>query len=268
MAPEVFAGGTVSPRSDVFGAGRHALDADRRQAARLRRPDASSPTSAPRCRRELEQTHQGRPRDDPRAAGRLDRARSRRRSGRRSAQREGARSRCRVEQPDAPREPDRGRSSRTAAGVFEAAACSIALIDRHDRRARLPVRLGRGRQRDRRRAAARRAPGSAGAVVASGEGQAVPRLPQRSRASPAQIAAGTGYVPHTMVVVPLMRGGAADRRPLGARPPRRRLLQLDRPRARDDVRGAGRDRARREPDLFTSLGEAELSVAGAGAFAR
>jgi len=43
-------------------------------------------------------------------------------------------------------------------------------------------------------------------VVAAGEGQAVPECRSDPRFA-AQIAAGTGYVPHTMVVVPLKRAG-------------------------------------------------------------
>ena len=94
--------------------------------------------------------------------------------------------------------------TRAAAGVFEAAAASIALTDRttgelvyhaawgSGAREIVGVRLPRG-------------VGIAGSVVAGGEGVAVPDCRNDPRFA-AQIAAGTGYVPNTMVVVPL-RGG-------------------------------------------------------------
>ena len=149
---------------------------------------------------------------------------------------------------------------RTAAGVFEAAASSIALTDAHDWRARLSVGLGRGRARDRRRPAPagyrhrrrrdreRRGPG--GAATAASD----PRFA-------AQIAAGTGYVPRTMVVVPLMRAG----QPIGV------LSVLDRrdggfysssdARARTDVRRARRDGAGRAARLLHEPRPGRASVA-------
>jgi predicted Ser/Thr protein kinase/putative methionine-R-sulfoxide reductase with GAF domain len=94
---------------------------------------------------------------------------------------------------------------RTAAGVFEAAAASIALIDRTTHELVFQAAWGAGA----REIVGVRLPpgvGIAGAVVAAGEGQAVPDCRSDPRFA-AQIAAGTGYVPHTMVVVPLKRGG-------------------------------------------------------------
>ena len=93
----------------------------------------------------------------------------------------------------------------TAAGVFEAAAASIALVDRATgelvyesawgagAREVVGLRLARG-------------VGIAGAVVASGEPQAVPDCRTDDRFA-AQVARGTGYVPHTMLVAPLVRAG-------------------------------------------------------------
>jgi hypothetical protein len=91
---------------------------------------------------------------------------------------------------------------RTAAGVFDAAAASLALVDGHElvyqaawgagAREVPGIRLQRGE-------------GLAGSVLASGQGAAVascrsdPRFAER-------VAAGTGYVPHTMIVVPVRRG--------------------------------------------------------------
>src|SRR3954463_13872008 len=94
---------------------------------------------------------------------------------------------------------------RTAAGVFEAAAASIALIDRTPQELVFEAAGGAGAKEI---VGVRLAPGVgiAGAVVASGEGQAVPECRSDSRFAK-QIAAGTGYVPHTMVVVPLKRDG-------------------------------------------------------------
>ena len=48
--------------------------------------------------------------------------------------------------------------------------------------------------------------GEGSAVVTTGEAQAVPECRTDPRFA-AQIAAGTGYVPHTMVVAPLKRAG-------------------------------------------------------------
>jgi hypothetical protein len=99
---------------------------------------------------------------------------------------------------------------RTAAGVFEAAAASIALLDATTgelvyqaawgagSREILGVRLGPGT-------------GVARAVLDSGEGIAVADCRADERFA-GQIAAGTGYVPHTMVVAPLTGTGG----PLGA----------------------------------------------------
>jgi GAF domain-containing protein len=47
--------------------------------------------------------------------------------------------------------------------------------------------------------------GIAGGVIASGVGEAIPDARTDSRFA-ARIAQGTGYVPHTMLVVPLRRG--------------------------------------------------------------
>src|SRR3954453_13497555 len=93
---------------------------------------------------------------------------------------------------------------KAAAGVFEAAACSIALVDPvtselvyqaswgAGAKEIVGVRLPKGK-------------GLAGSVVESGEGLAVPDCRTDSRFQ-AQIAAGTGYVPYTMLVIPLRRG--------------------------------------------------------------
>jgi len=106
-----------------------------------------------------------------------------------------------VEQPDAPRHLMEG-IVRVAAGVFEAAAASIALVDRTTEELVYQAAWGAGAREI---AGVRLEPGKgiSGSVVASGEGTAV-----ACREDPrfaAQVAAGTGYVPYTMVVVPLQR---------------------------------------------------------------
>jgi GAF domain-containing protein len=89
--------------------------------------------------------------------------------------------------------------------VFEAAAASIALIDRTTQELVYQAAWGSGAKEI---VGVRLPPGVgiAGAVVSAGEGQAVPECRSDPRFA-AQIAAGTGYVPHTMVVVPLRRQG-------------------------------------------------------------
>jgi hypothetical protein len=90
---------------------------------------------------------------------------------------------------------------RAAAGVFEAAAASIALTDRPTGELIYEAAWGAGAKE----IVGVRLPsgvGIAGSVVASGEGVAVPDCRNDPRFA-AQIAAGTGYVPNTMLVVPL-----------------------------------------------------------------
>jgi hypothetical protein len=95
--------------------------------------------------------------------------------------------------------------TRAAAGLFNAAASSVALLDAGTgdlvyeaawgagADIIVGTRLSRGR-------------GIAGAVVTSGEGVVVARCREDERFD-AQTAARTGYVPHTMLVVPLRRDG-------------------------------------------------------------
>jgi eukaryotic-like serine/threonine-protein kinase len=95
---------------------------------------------------------------------------------------------------------------RAAAGVFEAGAASIALLDAFtgelvyeaawgpSAAEVLGMRMGRG-------------VGLAGAVAASGIGEAVPDCHSDARFA-AAVAEGTGYVPSTMLIVPLRRAGS------------------------------------------------------------
>jgi hypothetical protein len=94
---------------------------------------------------------------------------------------------------------------RTAAGVFDAAAASIALVDPVSRELVYEAAWGAGASEV---VGMRLPPGAglAGAVVASGEGEAVPECRKDPRWAN-QVAARTGYVPYTMVVTPLQREG-------------------------------------------------------------
>jgi GAF domain-containing protein len=160
---------------------------------------------------------------------------------------EGASLATSVDQTDASRSLMEG-VVRTAAGIFEAAAASVALVDRTSSELVFQAAWGAGA----REIVGVRLPpdmGIAGAVVASGEGQAVPDCRSDPRFA-AQIAAGTGYVPHTMVVVPLKRG----ERTVGV------LSVLDR---RDGSSYGPSDVMRAE--LFAELAVTALAI-GPGAF--
>jgi hypothetical protein len=94
---------------------------------------------------------------------------------------------------------------RTAAGMFDAAACSIALTDPANGELVYEAAWGAGASE----VVGMRLPpgvGIAGAVVASGEGVFVPECRKDPRFA-RQVAAGTGYVPYTMANAPLIRDG-------------------------------------------------------------
>lgn len=99
---------------------------------------------------------------------------------------------------------------KAAAGVFEAAACSVALVDPVTAELVYQASWGAGAREI---VGVRLPPGKglAGAVVQSREGLAVPDCRNDARFQ-AQIAAGTGYVPYTMLVIPLRQ----DDRAIGA----------------------------------------------------
>jgi hypothetical protein len=124
---------------------------------------------------------------------------------------------------------------RTAAGIFEAAAASIALRDPTTGETYYHAAWGAGAQEIvgvRLEAGV----GIAGAVLSSAEPLAVPDCRQDERFA-AHIAEGTGYVPHTMLVVPLLHASGVlgvlsvlDRRtgePYGAEDLRRAELFAD-----------------------------------------
>jgi GAF domain-containing protein len=132
---------------------------------------------------------------------------------------------------------------KASAGVFEAAACSVALVDPVTKELVYQAAWGAGAKE----IVGVRLPqgkGLAGSAVAAGAGLAIPDCRNDSRFQ-AQIAAGTGYVPYTMLVIPLRQG----QRVVGA------LSVLDRrdgnPYTTDDIpRG----------DLFAELAVTALGI--------
>src|SRR6185312_8163656 len=238
MAPEVFAGGNVSARTDVFSvaatlwtliAGRPPVYADPTKLSTV----ASDVTP------ELENIVAA----FAKALGAPLRTET------------GVSLAVSIDDPDA----SRGLMEavvHTAAGVFGAAAASIALVDETTGELVYQSAWGAGAREI---VGVRLPPGTgiAGQVVASGVAEAVPDCRTDPRFA-ARIAAGTGYVPYTMLLVPLERAG----RPIGA------LTILDRRDGRayrnDDLEPAGlfADLAVKAldvtPNSFTSLGMTRL----------
>jgi putative methionine-R-sulfoxide reductase with GAF domain len=202
MAPEVFAGGVASARSDVFSlaatvwnliTGEPPVYAD----------DTKLHEEFPQVSVELEETLRAGLEIIPeRRVASIEAFALALGAG--DLEREGASLAQSLQEADAPANLIEA-VVRTAAGVFEAAAASIALIDRTTSELVFQAAWGAGAKEI---VGVRLPPGIgiAGAVVASGDGQAIPECRNDPRFA-AQIAAGTGYVPHTMVVVPLRRGG-------------------------------------------------------------
>jgi hypothetical protein len=249
MAPEVFAGGTISARTDVFGlaatlwtliAGKAPVYADPTRLSSVVGEVSS----------QLEQTIM---------AG-LEMIPDRRvasvsafaKAVGAPLVREGASLALSVEQPAAPRTLMEG-IVRTAAGVFGAAASSIALLDQTTGEVVFQSAWGAGAREI---IGVRLPPGEgiAGIVVESGEPEAVGDCRNDTRFA-ARIAEGTGYVPYTMLVVPLTRRdepvgvlSLLDRRDAGRYGPddvERAMLFAELAVTALDV----------EPELLTHLGE-------------
>jgi serine/threonine protein kinase len=203
MAPEVFAGGTVSARSDVFS-----LAATLWTLLTGKPPVYGDPTKlsavCPGATDALEQTIR---------AG-LELLPERRTSSctafasalgiRISGQQGESLVETAVDRSDVEAQM-LSAIVKTSAGVFEAAACSIALVDPVTNELVYQASWGAGAKEI---VGVRLPPGKglAGSVVQSGEGLAVPDCRNDPRFQ-AQIAAGTGYVPYTMLVIPLVSGG-------------------------------------------------------------
>lgn len=149
-----------------------------------------------------------------------------------------------IERPAAPGELLEG-VVRTTAGIFEAAAASVALVDPASGELVYQAAWGAGAGEV---VGMRLAPGQglSGSVVASGEGLTIPDCRSDARFAEA-VAKKTGYVPHTMLVAPLER----DRDVIGA------LSVLDR---RDGGSYGPGDLAK--ADLFADLAVAAISERG------
>jgi hypothetical protein len=198
MAPEVFAGGAVSARADVFGlaatmwtmiTGEPPVYGDPTQLAE--EYDGVTPELEQTLRAGLEIIPERRVASVSAFANAL---------GERLSTSAGQSLALSLEKTAGPRNLIEA-VVRAAAGVFEAAAASIALTDRTTGELVYQAAWGAGAKE----IVGVRLPagvGIAGSVVAGGEGIAVPECRNDPRFA-AQIAAGTGYVPNTMLVVPL-----------------------------------------------------------------
>ena len=205
MAPEVFAGGNVSPRSDVFSlaatlwtllTGKPPVYGDPRPLGEV--VPGASPELEQCLRAGLELL------PERRVASAASFARA---LGVPLAAEQGESLALSVRTDDGPPPNILEAIVKAAAGVFEAAACSIALVDPITDELVYQASWGAGAKEI---VGVRLPPGKglAGSVVQTGQPLAVPDCRTDPRFQ-AQIAAGTGYVPHTMLVVPLLQN---DRR--------------------------------------------------------
>jgi hypothetical protein len=200
MAPEVFAGGTVSAASDIFSLAATLwtllIGTPPRYGDTLK-IDKIAPTLAPEIREALVGGLEMLPEQRIASAAAFAEA-----IGAPITAEQGA-----SLAQSLGRVPQRSRVMeaivRAAAGVFDAAAASIALVDPLSRELVYEAAWGAGAAEV---VGMRLKPGAglAGAVVASGEGEAVPECRRDPRWAN-QVAARTGYVPYTMVVTPLRR---------------------------------------------------------------
>src|SRR3954463_8712345 len=203
MAPEVFAGGTVSPRSDVFSlaatlwtllTGKPPVYGDATPLSSI--VEGAGDALETSIRAGLELLPERRTSSCTAFAHAL---------GISLAEEQGdSLAVSAVDRPDVP--PNLLEAIvKASAGVFEAAACSIALVDPVTKELVYQASWGAGAKEI---VGVRLPPGKglAGSVVETGQPLAVPDCRTDSRFQ-AQIAAGTGYGPHTMLVVPLIQGG-------------------------------------------------------------
>src|SRR4051794_3007189 len=202
MAPEVFAGGTVSPRSDVFSlaatlwtllTGKPPVYGDATPLSTV--VAGAGEALEMSIRAGLELLPERRTSSCTAFAHAL---------GLSLAEEQGdSLAVSAVDRPDVP--PNLLEAIvKTSAGVFESAACSIALVDPVTKELVYQASWGAGAREI---VGVRLPPGKglAGSVVESGEALAVPECRNDPRFQ-AQIAAGTGYVPYTMLVIPLKQG--------------------------------------------------------------
>ncbi|HEY7935353.1 MAG TPA: protein kinase [Solirubrobacteraceae bacterium] len=206
MAPEVFAGGAVSPRSDVFS-----LAATLWTLIVGKPPVYASPTKlldlVPDVPPEIAEAVQAGLEMIPERRVASIAAFARALGGDKQVTVGGSLT-LSVDGPSAQRGLIEG-IVRTAAGVFGASASSIALIDANTGELVYQSAWGAGAREI---VGVRLPPGQglAGSVVEDGQPLAVSDCRTAPRFA-ARIAAGTGHVPYTMVVVPLLR----QERPIG-----------------------------------------------------
>ncbi len=205
MSPEVFAGGAVSPRSDVFS-----IAATLWTLLTGEPPVYANPTRlaelCPDVPHEIEAAiTAGLEMIPERRVASVD-AFARALGGGDLQHTQGRSLVSSVERPAARRKLLEA-IVRTAAGVFEAAAASIALTDATTGELVYQSAWGAGSDEI---VGVRLPPGQglAGAVLQSGQPLAVGDCRNDPRFA-ARIAAGTGYVPYTMLVVPLLQAGRA-----------------------------------------------------------
>jgi hypothetical protein len=204
MAPEVFAGGMVSARTDVFGiaatlwtliAGRAPVYADQKKLNEIA-GDVTPELERTVCAG-LEIIPERRVASIAAFAKAL---------GAPLHTDAGVSLAVSMEDTDAPRTLLEA-VAHTAAGVFGAAAASLCLVDETTSELVYQSAWGAGAREI---VGVRLPPGHgiAGMVVRAGAGEAIPQCASDPRFA-AGIAGGTGYVPYTMLVVPLLRGERA-----------------------------------------------------------
>jgi hypothetical protein len=245
MAPEVLVGEEISPRSDVYG-----LAATVWALLTGKPPSYDDPTPlaatvdgvSPQLERTLRAALQIRPERRLASVAALAAG-----LGAPIAPIEGRSLAISVERPAAPSELLEA-IVRTTAGVFEAAAASIALVEAATDELVYQAAWGAGAQEVVGMRLAR-GHGLSGSVVESGVGLAIPDCRNDARFAES-VANKTGYVPHTMLVTPLNRGANV----IGA------LSVLDR---RDGGSYGPPDLAKAE--LFADLAVATISGESRGA---
>lgn len=202
IAPEVFAGDAASPRSDVFGVAASAWDliTGSPPAYGEDRTLDSVPGATPELERVLRAGLAFRPEDRIESAAALAEA-----AGAPLNTALGASLTASLEREGLRRELLEA-IVHAAAGVFEAAAASIALADPTGGHLTYVAAWGAGASEVIGVELAR-GEGIAGAAAESGKAQIVPSCRTDSRFA-SQVASSTGYVPHTMLVLPLRREGA------------------------------------------------------------
>ncbi len=202
MAPEVFAGDAVSPRSDVFSIAASAWNmiTGTPPAYGEDRTLDGIPGATPELERALRGGLAFKPEDRIESAAALSAA-----IGALGDAEQGASLAVSLARPGL-RRPLLEATVQAAAGVFEAASASIAIAEPSDGHLRYVAAWGAGASQV---VGIELAPGHgiAAATAESGKAQIVPQCRSDPRFA-SEVATSTGYVPHTMLVLPLRRDGA------------------------------------------------------------